>query len=78
MGSVKVGIVGLITNSDHPRHHVRVDDDSGNTGGFLIYEWWEGSDGPNANNAFDSWVESREALESFFREGNWKVDWNAA
>jgi hypothetical protein len=74
---VKIGCVGVVANSEHPKHHVRVVDDSENTGGFLIYEWWDGSNGPNENHAFDSWVETREDLDAFFREVGWNVEWNA-
>lgn len=47
-------IAGRIINSSKPHHMVRVEDDAANTGGFLIYEWWAGSSGPNENHAFDS------------------------
>jgi len=58
-------------------HRVKVVDDSVNTGGFLIYQWWDGSNGPNENAAFGDWVENREQLETFFREEGWNVDWKA-
>lgn len=69
--------MGTVTNSEHPNHRVRVVDDSKGTGGFLIFEWWDGSNGPNENRAFDSWVETREDLEAFFREGGWNVEWKS-
>jgi hypothetical protein len=70
--------VGLIRNSDKHNHKVRVADDSESTGGFLVYEWWQGSDGPNQDFAFDSWVESELALQQFFKETGWLVQWAAA
>ena len=78
MSRVQIGRVGLIANSEHKNHRVRVVEDAENTGGFLIFEWWDGSTGPNENHAFDSWVETRADLEQLFGESNWSVDWNAA
>lgn len=56
-------------------HFVRVEHDGANTGGFLVFEWWDGSGGPNARGAFDAWVESESALEAFFEESKWSVKW---
>jgi hypothetical protein len=50
-------------------------DDRKATGGFLIYEWWTESNGPNHKGAFDSWVESEAALERFIVESGWVVQW---
>ena len=69
--------VGAIRNSDKTDHRVLVSDDAGNTGGLLIYEWWFGSNGPNANAAFDSWVADRRELQQFFEEAAWDVAWSA-
>lgn len=67
---------GRISNSENPAHRVLVRDDRQNTGGFLVIEWWERSAGPNANGAFDSWVESMSSLEQFFAESAWVVEWD--
>ncbi|WP_171088921.1 hypothetical protein [Usitatibacter rugosus] len=77
MATIEIGREGTVTNSEHPNHRVRVVDDAASTGGFLIYEWWDGSDGPNGNYAFDSWVHTRADLEAFFREGGWNVEWKS-
>ena len=66
---------GCISNSENPAHRVLVRDDSQNTGGFLVFEWWENSTGPNANGSFDSWVENMSSLEQFFAESGWVVEW---
>lgn len=73
---IPLHIDGRVLNASHPDHFVRVVDDHGNTGGFLVYERWKGSDGPNEEGAFDSWVESEKALERFFTESKWLVEWN--
>jgi len=72
---IPIGVIGCILNSDRVAHRVRVADDLDNTGGFLIYEWWDGSNGPNDYQGFDSWVETRDDLQQFFAESGWQVDW---
>lgn len=66
---------GHISNSAHPEHYVLVRDDFENTGGLLVFEWWKNSTGPNANGAFDSWIEDAPSLERFFAESAWIVEW---
>jgi hypothetical protein len=73
--TIPFGVEGSIVNSSRAGHGVRVEDDRATTGGFLVYEWWTDSDGPNDNGAFDSWVENEGSLERFFAESNWKVQW---
>jgi hypothetical protein len=74
--SIPIGISGRVTNSDRDEHFVRVEDDTSNTGGFLIFEQWRGSAGPNANGSFDSWVEDRQTLERLFKDAGWQVQWS--
>jgi hypothetical protein len=47
------------------------------TGGFLIYAWWEASEGLNTDGAFDDWVECREDVEAYFQESGWNVVWTS-
>jgi hypothetical protein len=75
--NVPIGIEGQIKNSERPAHRVLVQDDSENTGGFIVFEWWNGSNGPNHNAAFDSWVEDKVSLSAFFEESGWLVDWQS-
>ena len=71
----KIGIVGIVTNGEHPNMRIRIEDDSPNTRGFLIYQWWNGSNGPNAENAFDDWVESEDDLSKYLEESGWIIEW---
>ncbi|MEK7994026.1 MAG: hypothetical protein AAB403_09510 [Planctomycetota bacterium] len=73
--TVPFAIEGRVANSEKSGHTVRVEDDRRDTGGFFIYERWQGSDGPNAQSAYDAWVETEDELESFFAEAGWIVDW---
>jgi hypothetical protein len=75
MGKIPIGICGRILTSEHPNMRVRVQDDAKNTGGFLIYSWWDGSTGPNESGVFDDWVESEADLEQYFAESGWSVEW---
>ena len=72
---ITIEVIGTIMNSQHTSHHIRVADDAENTGGFIIYEWWQGSDGPNSNQSFDSWVENKDSLAKFFLESDWDIQW---
>ncbi len=74
---IRIGAEGHIVNSSRNGHSVRIDDGQKNTGGFLVYEWWSGSDGPNDNGAFDTWVENEAALEKFFTESKWALEWKS-
>lgn len=74
---IQIDTIGDVLNSTKPGHRVRVVDGSDDTGGFLIHEWWEGSDGPNEYGGFDSWVQDRDSLRQFFVEAGWSVDWSA-
>ena len=73
--NIPIGIEGQIQNSELPAHRVLVQADSEYTGGFFVYEWWDGASGPNHNAAFDSWVEDKTALIGFFVQSGWEVDW---
>ena len=72
---IPIGLPGHVTNSEQLGHFVRVDDDRDETGGFLIFEWWEGSDGLDENGAFDSWVETRTDLDAYFQNAGWRIVW---
>ena len=74
---IPINVVGSILNSGKAAHRVRVAYDANDTGGFLIYEWWDGSEGPNEHRGFDSWVDNRDDLQQFFAESGWQIDWPA-
>jgi len=74
--SIPVNIEGKLRDSAHGDHRVIVRSDADATGGFLIYEWWTGSAGPNEHAAFDAWVEDEIALEAYFAEAGWQIDWD--
>jgi len=71
MKKILFGIVGKIVAGDDAGWYVKVVDDTANTGGFLVLT----SDRPDMTTGFDNWVETKEAVGSFFAESNWEVDW---
>ena len=70
---IEIGKKGLITEGDIKGWYIRVDDDSDNTGGFLILT----SPDPDMSSIMghDNWVENEESLRSFFLESSWIIDW---
>jgi hypothetical protein len=73
---IQVGIVGRVANSERPGHFIRVQDDRDNTSGFLVFEWWDGSDGPNPGSAFDTRVENEADLRALVEQAGWQIDWD--
>ena len=66
----KIGKRGRITAGENAGFFVRVEDDSANTGGYLILCWRDGTD-----EGFDNWVEKLTDLDEFFMESGWNVEW---
>ncbi len=70
MRRIKFGVTGLIRAGRWAGQTIRIDDDSGETGGYYIHI------GPDASGAQagDIWVESH-ALDAYFDRARWEVDW---
>jgi hypothetical protein len=70
---IEIGKKGLIIEGDTKGWYVRVDDDSDNTGGFLILT----NPDPDMSSivSHDNWVENEESLRSFFLESSWIIEW---
>ncbi len=66
----KIGKKGRISSGKNAGFFVRIDDDSPNTGGYLILIW---KDSPPEG--YDYWVEKAADLEQFFREAGWDIEW---
>ena len=74
---VPIDIIGHVTNGEQPDLHIRVIDDTAESGGFFILSWWPGPNEALAQQAFDNWVQSVEELEQFFAESGWVIEWLA-
>lgn len=71
--NIRLGKTGVIVAGENVGWQIRVDDDSANTGGFLILTSRDFAD-PSAE-AFDGWVEDETALQGYFKESDWVVKW---
>lgn len=70
-----IGVPGTITEGEHAGWRVRVDEDTHNTGGYLIIITPAGNFRNDPDGA-DYWVESLLDLDPFFTESNWNVTWD--
>ena len=71
---IVIGRWGRILTGENIGWHVLVEDDSADTGGFLIFR----SPTPSFDSCYDDWVETRRDLDRFFGFAGWRVDWSGA
>jgi hypothetical protein len=71
--NIEIGKVGLIDEGDMKGWYIRVDDDTINTGGFLIL--YNSCPNMSSSSGYDDWVENRESLKYFFAESSWNIKW---
>ena len=70
---IKINTVGIIESGDDSSNQVKILDDSESTGGFLVLIS-KNFDDPSVE-AFDDWVQDKEALVSYIEESNWVIKW---
>jgi hypothetical protein len=71
MSLIPIGRPGKIVAGDEVDCFVKVVDDSKNTGGFLILT----ASNPDFTDGSDNWVEDESALQRYFRDAKWLVEW---
>ncbi len=69
--NIRTGMVGRISRGDRLGEYIKIIDDAPHTGGFLILT----SAHSSMIKGVDNWVESWQALERYFVESDWIVDW---
>jgi hypothetical protein len=75
MLDIRIGRTGTIVGGDlrGRGRFVKIEDDSKNTGGFLILTSEDREF--RGGHVFDDWVENKADLEGYFRESGWLVEW---
>lgn len=68
---IRLGVVGKIVAGDEFGSYIKIIDDAESTGGILILT----SIFPEMNDGYDNWVKDNDALQRYFEESGWKVDW---
>ncbi|RYF53830.1 MAG: hypothetical protein EOO27_25225 [Comamonadaceae bacterium] len=71
--TIPVDRVGRIVAGEEKGRFLKVIDDSPSTGGFLILT----ADSADMAGGHDSWVENTAALQAYFDESRWEIDWEA-
>jgi hypothetical protein len=62
---------GRIIKGDLSGQYVLIQDDAENTGGYLILTATD----IDFQHGHDDWVEDMEALERYFKEAQWQIEW---
>jgi hypothetical protein len=68
---IRVGVRGRITKGLSTGWFVLVQDDSANTGGYLILK----AKSLDCSEGFDDWVENRGSLEQYSQVAGWQIAW---
>ncbi len=70
---IKINTRGVIQEGDNQGWEVCIEDDRLNTGGYLILIT------PSSKSdelvGYDNWVDSADALQKYFEEAHWKIQW---
>jgi hypothetical protein len=72
MTTVRIQTLGRITAGKERGRVVEVEDDSANTGGYLIFTY---ADSDRSPEVFDAWVESLGAVQTYFDGFGWEIEW---
>lgn len=75
MNNIQIEKRGMILEGENKDWHLFIQNDSENTGSYLILV--TPPSGASNYNAYDNWVEDYPSLEEYFKEANWRVDWNS-
>jgi hypothetical protein len=73
--SIPINIWGRILSGDQKGWYLMIQDDSENTGGYLILTVRNLS--PDNHEGFDGWVEDMSGVEKYFVASRWLIDWHA-
>jgi hypothetical protein len=77
MNDIKIGKIGRIVAGNDSGWFIKIEDDSQNTGGYLILI----ANSPNfapcsQSEGYNYRVENQSALEGFFKHSKWQINWD--
>jgi hypothetical protein len=75
IGNIPLGVAGRVKNSDPPNTRILVERDEEDTGGFFIWQSPPEDNSVQGGYRFDDWVESADALQTYFHRSGWKIEW---
>ena len=70
---IRIGETGLILQGIRKGWYIHIENDTGNTGGFLILQF--PSLDANNKDGFNDWVETYEDLKAYFQKTSWEIKW---
>ncbi len=73
MQNLKIDQIGRIIHGPNEGWFVKIEDDSMNTGGYLVLNFR--SLDPNDHVGFDDWVETDADLHAYFERSGWTIEW---
>jgi hypothetical protein len=68
---IRFNVVGRIISGDNLGDYIKVIDDVEKSGGFFILTSAE----PSMLHGFDDWVRDNAALQQYFNESKWIIEW---
>lgn len=71
MVDIKINKVGKIIQGDDQGNYIKIFEDPDTIGAFFILI----SRDQNMTNCFDDWVKDMDALQSYYVESNWIIEW---
>ncbi len=71
---IRLNTVGEIIEGDQKGWFVLVEFDQDNTGGYYIYQA-PIPEVKKSTEGYDDWLESKNDVEGYFNESNWKIQW---
>lgn len=71
---IKLNTIGKILNGEYQNWYILIEDDTGNTGGYLILIFNQ-LEINESRIGYDDWVEDYKALEEYLEETGWRIEW---
>jgi len=70
MDNIKIETKGLILNGELENWNIFIQNLEKGEGSYLIL-----LTSPDGSEGYDDWIENFYALQGYFKEANWKIEW---